>query len=322
MFASKLPAENKPLGRYGSRLLMVACVGLVLAFTGCHALVRGPDQDGLELGGLSKKNPSKAGDTTRQMDPAKCILEVRLVSIDASRWNQEAATDLWQSVDETIVERRVRDTWNQNGFRVGQIQSHDDVQHAMETLTEHQNILDDFFADAGVDATQLSNRKPIIMDTGRRYEHPIGPPRPGSDVYLFRRSAGLPEARTLSGGQCLIAFRADGDHDNGTVRLRIAPEIQYGRVKQHVTPSDTGMRIDHRRQSWPLAGMAINWNAGVGQSLLITPEAPSAEPTIPLEESVRLADRMLGQVDAQRRSSWWAMLIKVRQVPESGSTLN
>ncbi|MEM6688908.1 MAG: hypothetical protein AAF664_05740 [Planctomycetota bacterium] len=287
----------------------------MVIFSGCHSLTSGAKRDDFDPINASKKGVN-AGNSARQTDPAKCILEVRLISIDASRWNQRAATELWRSVDETVIDAEVRSTWNRNGFRVGQIQSQEEVQTDFEMLTEHQNILDDFFADAGVDATQLSNRKPIIMDNGRRYEHPVGPPRPGSDVYLFRKNIGPPEARTLSGGQCLFAFRADGDLDSGTVRLRIAPEIQYGRVKQHVTPSDTGMRIDHRRQSWPLSGMAINWTAGLGQSLLITPEAPTTETSIPLEESVQLVDRMLGRVDAQRRSSWWAMLIKVRQVPQ------
>ena len=246
-------------------------------------------------------------------DPRPHRVDIRLVSIDADPWTGSAASSLWQSIDETIIDAASRSHWNANGLRIGQAVDPGALLSVLHPLVEHQNVLDGFFAAVGVDSAGASASRPIVMATGRQYEYPIGPPRAGTDVYMVRRLTGPAEARTLEGGQVVLTMRRlPGDEVRSTT-VRITPEIQHGSLQQQVVQSDTGMRIANARDRWALPPLSIDWTAAAGDTLVIAPEPMPrhAAAHVTVDRSVRLADRMLGRRDAQQRQQYWVILLRM-----------
>ncbi len=239
-------------------------------------------------------------------NPKSVILSVQFIPIEMSDGDADKAASIWQWVDETSIDTRARQSLADNGLRVGKAVSLPRLQSRLESLRVTQDVVDDFLEQASIasDAAQGDMRIPIRF--GRRYELPLKKPVEGDEVPLIRLN-GETIGRTLSNPQYLFALTAEPGKQSGSVRIRFRPEIQHGHARRNWVSSESAVRIDSRRETWPLEQLDLEIIGSEGDAFLIAGGSP-------LEG---LAKNMLGGVSADSTPHQVAVLVTLDQIPNA-----
>jgi hypothetical protein len=155
---------------------------------------------------------------------------------------------------------------------------------------------------------------------GRRYELPIRDPVEGSRVTLVRINDET-VGRMLNEPQCLFTLQATELTPDSRMHLRLRPEIQHGQMRQQFVGggSNSGLRIDQRRESWSLPSLDLDWLLGKNDLIVITMDQYSnkIDGSSVHQNGSCLATQMFTGKNADRRDEQLVLLIRVKQLPAS-----
>lgn len=201
---------------------------------------------------------------------------------------------MWQSIDETVFDARVRQAWLANGLRIGLLSDVQDIAEHRgggegERLADPINEL---FAGANVLGGQPDGREVIPLRPSRRHELPLAPALTGAETVLLHNTGGL-VGRRLDSPQLLLAVTAENGPRHGQSQLQIRPEIQHGAIHQKFISSDTAVRIQAGRDRWELSELNLTWTTQPGATLVIAPVVQPAES----EPTFGLGRQMLRDTD-------------------------
>lgn len=299
LFELPLPRRNErfvPPSR-GLRICTILIAFAACPFAGC---ARWKDSVSHE------SNVSKAAATIGTFKESKnrVVVEVEFVNriIDESDANE----DLWQWVDETAIDSRVRQKLISNGIRSGFVSSEDRFRDHLQPADKTHDVVETFLAEASVASDVAHGSKRIPMRLGKRVELPLGQPIEGSHVAMLRVD-GETVGQTLPNAQYLLALAATQADSANQIRLKIRPEIQYGDTKQKWVSSDTALRIDSRRETWSLPELDLNLVASEQDLIVLAP-------TRPLKG---LAKRMLSGTGSDQEDEELYVLLRIVQIPSA-----
>jgi hypothetical protein len=251
---------------------------------------------------------------------SQVLLEVEFLKIDLQKSTATDRSQLWNWVDESVIDDQQRHQLFENGFRTGLVVDAQGFRKHLQTMAGTKDVVDEFLGSASVASDLQNGRQQIAMRMGRRYELPLREPMEGSQVTMVRVD-GQTIGRTLGSPQFLLALQAAELTENNRLRLRVRPEIQFGQMRQQFVGggSNSGLRIDQRRQSWSIPSLDMEWKMGLDQLIVLTmdsyasTETTSASPVA----SASLANQMFVGKNADQRDEQLVLLIRVAQIPTS-----
>jgi hypothetical protein len=251
---------------------------------------------------------------------SQVLLEVEFLKIDLQKSTVTDRSQLWNWVDESVIDDQQRHQLFENGFRTGLVVDAQGFRKHLQTMAGTKDVVDEFLGSASVASDLQNGRQQIAMRMGRRYELPLREPMEGSQVTMVRVD-GQTIGRTLGSPQFLLALQAAELTENNRLRLRVRPEIQFGQMRQQFVGggSNSGLRIDQRRQSWSIPSLDMEWKMGLDQLIVLTmdsyasTETTSASPVA----SASLANQMFVGKNADQRDEQLVLLIRVAQIPTS-----
>jgi hypothetical protein len=269
----------------------------------------------LLLGCANWKQPPAApppspssGDVAGALEnPKRVIMEVEFVNItppDPVDIDQSAA--LWQWVDETAIDTRIRQRLLVNGIRAGLIANPEQFRQRLADAAITPDVVETFLSEASVASDVAHGRQRLAMRMGRRYELPLRQPIDGSHVALLR-VGDQTIGRTLHNAQYLLTLTATPADVQKQLRLKIRPEIQFGDTRQKWVSSDTALRIDNRRDTWALPELDLDLTASEGDTLVISAATPVTG----------IAQHMLTGAGADQGPQQLFVLISLAQVPSA-----
>ena len=271
----------------------------------------------LALGGCAQWKDAKrishaeASSSENPLDQGQQLLvEVDFVNCDVNSLDQDQTAAMWQWVDETSIDTKLRQRLLDNGLRIGVVTNAERFRDRLDESSIKEDVVEKFLNQASV-ASEISHGKQRIpMRLGRRYELALRQPFEGSHVTLIRAD-GDPIGRTLSNAQYFLSLTASETNAPQQIRLRIQPEIQYGAARQKWVSSDTAIRIDTRRETWSLDMLDIQLMAKAGDTIVIAPDHPLHG----------LANKMLMGNGTDQDSQQLVVLIHVANIPTPADAL-
>lgn len=216
--------------------------------------------------------------THQSRDTISLAVEFRHISSSA------LGERMWQYIDETVFDSRIRKSWMDNGLRVGLLNSLSNApEGGAKANGKMHDPINELFAGADVIGSHSDGREIIPLRPSRRHELPLAPTLEGSHTVLIRQNSGL-SGRDLFSPQFLLAVTAESGTRRGQSKIEIRPEIQHGAVRQKFVSSDTAVRIQAGRDRWELSELNLTWMTRPGATLVIAPivQADESEPTFGL----------------------------------------
>ncbi|KAA1261427.1 hypothetical protein LF1_39750 [Rubripirellula obstinata] len=269
--------------------------------------------------GNSSAVSSSAGNLSR-ISASKVLLDVEFVNIDLRNTKAKDRAAIWDWVDESAVDNRQRYQLFENGMRAGLVVDPQSFRSHLHSMTATKDVVDEFLASASIASDIQGGGQQIAMRMGRRYELPLREPIEGSHVTLVRVDDQV-VGRTLHEPQFLFTLQASELTPDSRMRLRLRPEIQHGQMRQQFVGggSNSGLRIDQRRESWSLPSLDLDWLLGKDELIVITADQ---YPTSKDDGSVHqddscLATQMFTGKNADHRDEQLVLLIRVKQLPKS-----
>ena len=192
---------------------------------------------------------------------------LRLNSEDDLQWN-----DVWTRIDEQSLNIELRRRLDQNGIRGGVINGElpPVVDHWVERAA--QAIQSDVFEQASIAADVSTHIQTLRCRTGKRKELTIRSQREGSIVLLHSDGKNA-KGQVFEQPSMMFDLRTSPNVD-GSARIRLVPEIQYGQFVPTFLGGDMAFRREMRRQSQTWEDLAITANLTPGQTLLLTSTEP------------------------------------------------
>lgn len=267
--------------------------------------------------------PANSGNVTK-ISASKVLLEVEFVNIDLQNTTENDLAAIWNWVDESAVDNRERYQLFENGMRAGLVVDQQGFRNHLESMTSKKDVVDEFLASASVASDTQGGGQQIAMRMGRRYELPLRQPIEGSQVTLVRVDDEI-VGRTLNDPQFLFTLQATELTPDRRMRLRLRPEVQHGQMRQQFVGggSNSGLRIDQRRESWSLPSLDLNWLLGQDELIVVTADQyshSSENDSASIENSAQggdscLATQMFTGKNSDHRDEQLVLLIRVTQLP-------
>lgn len=228
------------------------------------------------------------------------VLEVAFVSIRLD----QPEDDIWQWVDETIVDAAPRRQLARNGIRIGRVQQVADFPPRLDRIRREPTATDESLEAAGIESELSHDFRRISCRVGKRYELPTRQVNPEPQNVLVRLGDET-TGRTLSRLQPLLALRTTSV-DARSLQLSLRPELQYGQMRQVWVGTDAALRLDNRRQSWSLEELEIDMRLQQGAMLV----AGTVDPPI------GLGRQMFTGLTAEGDDDQVLMIIRVAELPD------
>lgn len=241
---------------------------------------------------------------TLQDSSTRVRLEIEFINSSSAFIDDLIFQQLWQHVDETVVDSEKRDAFLKNGLRVGKIHNLDRFLETLETSVTETNVVDDFLTQASVASEVSHGRQSVPLRLGKRSEFPLRQPLEGSHVTLIRDS-GQTIGKTLQNPQHFLGLTATEANHPKQIRLAIEPMIQHGIAKQKWISSESAIRIDTRRETWNLAMLNLTMELQEGDSIVLAPDRPSRG----------IAPKMLSGKGEDQSDRQLIVLVHVQHVP-------
>ncbi|TWU48385.1 hypothetical protein [Rubripirellula reticaptiva] len=232
------------------------------------------------------------------------VLDIEFVNIDVATADADSAASLWQWVDETPIDINLRNEFLNNGIRIGLVSSEERFRERITSLAAQKDVLEEFLTSASVASDLSRGEKRIPMRIGKRYELPVRQPIEGNHVALARVGQQT-IGRTLQNAQYLMAIRPVQATGQKQIELSLRTEIQHGETQQKWVGSDSAIRIDQRRETWPIPSLDLNLEVAEGDVLVLAPTWPLTG----------LAKHMFSGQNADHQPEMVVLLIRVAQVP-------
>lgn len=235
-----------------------------------------------EIGGKSGTPEMLHSSSTLSRQSRETIsLAVEFKHVSAASLDEQ----LWNRIDETAFSSEVRQSWLENGLRIGLITA-SDVAFAADRLAADSDAGDPInalLAGAEVLGKQADGNEVIPLRPAHRHELPLSPPLEGQQVVLLKRPTGL-LGQQFDSPQLLLALTARRGPREGQATLEVRPEIHHGAVRQQFVSSETAVRIHAGRERWELPEMNLSWISQAGTTCIIAPaiEDVPGEPTFGL----------------------------------------
>ena len=244
--------------------------------------------------------------------PRSIELESKFVQIQFDPSQPDQLQSMWQWVDETVLPAAVRSSLSQNGLRIGRVIHEERLQAKLETLGSKKpnDVVDEFLASASVSSHQSEGTRRDPMRIGKRYELPVRLPIEGDQVVMVHRDGEL-VGETLRDPQFLFSVVPARGKSVAEVRLRFRPEIQHGDMRQGWVQGDAALRIDVRREAWPLESMDFELAGGEGDLFVIAETASRRG----------LGKLMLGGENVDRLEQQTVILLRIANVPTPAEKL-
>ncbi len=263
------------------------------------------------MASIDQSDHSSGSSVGHLSDPQqRVVVEVEFVNASLDAMDADQKAGLWQWVDETSVDARLRQSLLDNGVRIGVVSNQPRFQSRLEASTIQPDAVEEFLSEAAVASEVSHGRQRIPMRFGRRYELALRQPFEGTHTALIR-TEGETIGRTLSNAQYFFALTASQADVAQQIRLRIRPEIQYGAAKQKWVSSDSAIRIDTRRETWSLEMLDIDVAAVAGDTIVVAPDTPTHG----------LASKMLTGNGTDQHEQQLVVLIHVTQIPSPADQL-
>ena len=245
---------------------------------------------------LSTKVLQESGDRIR--------LEIEFINSSTAFVDDSIFEQLWQHVDETVVDAEKRNSFLSNGLRVGRIHNKEGFLKTINTSVTETNVVDDFLAQASVASEVSHGLQSVPLRLGKRSEFPLRQPLEGNQVTLIRDD-GQTIGKTLQNPQHFLGLTAtDGTHPK-QIRLAIEPMIQHGTARQKWISSESAIRIDTRRETWNLSMLNLTMELQEGDTIVLAPDRPSRG----------IAPKMLSGKGEDQSDRQLIVLIHVQHIP-------
>lgn len=194
------------------------------------------------------------------MSADSVVLEISIISLPPNRTDE--IDKLFKTLDMTRVELDQRKSWDRNGLRVGV--SGNAMPMEFDELLESE-IQDE---DSGqTDETKLAPRRRIQARSGKPFRIATRPIE--SELSWFTimadgyRTGG---SRTNAQTEFEVRSYAKGD---GSIQIRLSPEILFGEPKRVVTTSNASLRYEMKRDAITFPDLDLEANLYLGESLLL-----------------------------------------------------
>lgn len=302
----------------------VGRVGLLICFltltSGCATWKDSSSLESMNSGDPAASLSHSTSSNVVKASSSQVLLDVEFLKLDLEKASVTDRSQLWNWVDESVIDDQQRHQLFENGFRAGLVVDSQGFRKHVRSMTGTKDVVDEFLGSASVASDLQGGSQQIAMRMGRRYELPLREPMEGSHVTMVRVE-GQTIGRTLGSPQFLLALQAAELTANNRLRLHVRPEVQFGQMRQQFVGggSNSGLRIDQRRQSWPMPTLDMEWNVSKDQLIVLTTDAyasPDAMTTHPVA-STSLANQMFVGKNSDQREEQLVLLIRVSQIPTS-----
>lgn len=194
------------------------------------------------------------------------VLEMRNLTIPENVGAQDLQK-LWRELDEQHLDRTLRRSLADNGFRCGVFGSQlPDVLRTILDESEAASASGRWEQMESLSENSLGQRR-LQARARRRYEIVTSPTRE-TRVVLTAHDGSI-GGHTLRDAQCLLALRVFPRGD-GTVRLELVPEIHHGPVRQRWTGSDGAFQPVVSRSKEVYRHLKIDTVLAPGETLALT----------------------------------------------------
>lgn len=268
------------------RLVVTALGGF--AITGC-ATWR-PQRE------VEKESSTPTSLRAYRMPSDSVIVEVALVDMPAE---PELAAAIWMRLDETKIDAQHRGKLAANGFRIGVSPSV--IPAEIESLLATQRELRDVDPETGAMAPGArGDQQRHQLRSGQTVQVATGPI--ADRMAWIVDEDGYRIGRSVSQAECQLAIRGYPRPD-GTVRLRLTPEIYHGAATQGYGVADASLILRSSRNKETFNSLEMVADLSPGQMLVVGC----------VEGEDRLAHRFLAdsQTTAERRRK--LLLIRLAQ---------
>jgi hypothetical protein len=233
---------------------------LTLCLSGCatwYSLTNQPEEPTSSL-----PKPKSSPDTV-----AIETIFLRLTAEDDLRWGE-----VWARIDEQSLDIELRRRLDQNGIRGGVINGELPlvVDHWVEKAA--QAIKTDVLEQASIAADVSTHVQTLRCRTGKRKELAVRSKRDGS-IVLLHSDGKLARGQEFAEPTMLFDVRTTPNFD-GSARIRLLPEIQYGPLLPVYLGGDMAFRREMRRKSKSWEELAVSVNLTPSQTLLLTSTDP------------------------------------------------
>ncbi|WP_162006548.1 hypothetical protein [Roseimaritima sediminicola] len=175
---------------------------------------------------------------------------------------------LWREVDELAVPADTRQHLINNGLRAGRIEH---IEQWIERigLPQPADASEQLMQQAAVSSEIAHSRHRIPFRNGQPQDFAIRQTAAGNQSVLVR-SGSTSHGRSLEQPQFLLTVQTHPEPDS-RVRVRTWPRIEHGPFRQSYVSNDQAIRMNSRRDSWPLHELAIELALDQNQTLIVAP---------------------------------------------------
>ncbi|QDU98120.1 hypothetical protein [Lignipirellula cremea] len=199
-----------------------------------------------------------------RVGPDAVVLETAFVYYPADASDLESS--IWSEVDEQHLDPELRRQLELNGLRCGLVGS--------QLPTKVQEILDQQLAaaqrqrDSGEDdpTIQTSDQQRIQCRAGHRAEIAAGDKK---DAVVLMNDEGEIRGDHYPDAQCMFALRTFPQAD-GSVKVELVPEVQYGMAKMRWTGFDGAWKLDTGRERESFLKLRVEAQLSPGHTLILS----------------------------------------------------
>ena len=235
------------------------------------------------------------------------VLETRFVHARIDPAQPDQFQSLWQWTDETVLPSETRQLLMDNGIRVARVAERDRFESKLSELSHDadEDELDELLKSAAVASDHTQGKSRIPMRLGKRYELPVRLPVHGVVTPIIKWEDQL-VGKTVKEPQYLFALTGIQGDGTKAIDIQLVPEIQHGDMTSRWTGRESAMRIETRRQSWPLLPLSIVLEAEENATFVIGQTQPQRG----------LGQHMFRGEDSNRVEQQVLLLLTVTDVPD------
>ena len=246
--------------------LIAPSVTVAFAFTVATLFVAATLSTGCTSWETTSTHAAKFGLPQTRLSRDTVVLEMRTVTLP-DNMSAEDMQRLWHELDEQHLERTLRRSLADNGFRCGIFGSQlPDVLRTMLDQSEEATASGRWEHMESLSEGSLGHRR-LQARARLRYEVVTSPIRE-KRVVLTAQDGNI-GGQTLLDAQCLFALRVFPQGD-GDARLELVPEIHHGPVRQRWTGSDGAFQPEISRGKEVYRHLKIDTVLAPGETLALT----------------------------------------------------
>ena len=236
-----------------SKLTFRACLlfAVMVAVSGCAT--------------WQKQKPTKGKKllSSARMSQDSVVLE--LVTLHLPLNKRDLDQMIWREIDEQLFDNDARVRLAANGFRIGVLggafpPALSEVLEGTKKSERMQQLDND--NQIRVHAKRIQNRRGIL----HRY---LLSDMVIDELHAFTMSDGRLQGRTYPKAQCMLGLQTYPQPD-GTVKIQLTPEIEYGETRQRWVGEQGGFRYAAKRDSKRFDSLRVETIIQPGQTLVIT----------------------------------------------------